>query len=112
MAQFTYKARTTDGQLTRGKLRAASADRAAALLRSHGLTPVDITPMSSEGILKRNVFGSAMNRKDLILFSRQLASMIQAGVPVLEALRAMQQQIEKKSFQDIVQDLAYGVESG
>ncbi|MEK7557305.1 MAG: type II secretion system F family protein [Patescibacteria group bacterium] len=113
MAQFSYKARSNDGQLTRGKLRAPTVERATALLRTHGLTPVDITPLDAgKNVLTRNVFGSPMNRKDLILFSRQLASMIQAGVPVLEALRAMEHQIDKKTFQETVRDLAYGVESG
>lgn len=113
MAQFTYRARTADGQLTRGTLRAGSAERAAALLRSHGLLPVDIQPLAGEGgLLSRNLWGGPLNRKDLILFSRELSSMIQAGVPVLQSLRAMQQQIEKKSFRNVVRDVGYGVESG
>lgn len=113
MPQFTYRARAATGQLTRGTLRASSAERAAALLRSHGLLPVDIQPVEGkEGLLNRNIFGGPLSRKDLILFSHELSSMIQAGVPVLQALRAMQQQIEKKSFHDVVRDIGYGVESG
>lgn len=112
MAQFTYKARSSDGQMTRGTLRAGSPERAAALLESHGLLPVEITPADEGGLLTKNVFGGAVNRKDLILFSRELASMIQAGVPVLEGLRSMQQQIEKKTFRDVVKSLVYGIESG
>lgn len=113
MAQFTYRARTATGELTRGKLRAASADRAAALLRSHGLMPVEITPAPEEpSLLSRNIWGGPVSRKDLLLFSRQLSSMIQAGVPVLEGLKAMQQQVEKQSFRQVLRDLAYGVESG
>lgn len=113
MAQFTYRARTAEGALTRGTLRAFSPDRAAALLRSHGLLPVDIQPLAGEGgLLSRNVFGGPLSRKDLILFSRELSSMIQAGVPVLQSLRAMQPQIEKKSFHNVVRDISYGVESG
>lgn len=113
MTQFSYRARTPEGQLTRGTLRAGTPDRAAALLRSHGLLPVDIQPLVGEGgIFSRNIFGGPLSRKDLILFSRELSSMIQAGVPVLQSLRAMQQQIDKPSFRDVVRDVSYGVESG
>lgn len=111
MAHFTYQARTPDGQLTRGTLRAGSLDRATVLLRTHGLLPVEVIPLE-RSLFSKNIFGGPLNRKDLILFSRELSSLIQAGVPVLEALKAMLQQIEKKSFREILESLAYGVESG
>lgn len=111
MAHFAYQARTSDGQLTRGTLRAGSPDRASALLRTHGLLPIEVIPLE-KSLLAKNILSGPISRKDLILFSRELSSLIQAGVPVLEALKAMQQQIEKKSFQEILESLAYGVESG
>ncbi len=111
MAQFTYQARTSDGQLTRGTLRAGSLDRASALLQTHGLLPIEVIPLQ-KSLFAKNILSGPLNRKDLILFSRELSSLIQAGVPVLEALKAMRQQIEKKSFREILDSLAYGVESG
>lgn len=112
MAQFTYKARSRDGQLTRGTLRAQNLDRASALLAAHDLVPIEVIPVEGNSLLAKNIFGGPMSRKDLIIFSQQLASMIQAGVTVLEALKAMQQQIEKKSFREVIESLVYGVESG
>ena len=112
MAEFLYKARTSDGKLTQGKLRSPNQDRAAALLRSHGFTPLEVTAAEKVSIFNRNVFGGPASRKDLILFSRQLSSMIQAGVPVLQSLQAMQRQVRKQSFRELLRDLAYAVEGG
>lgn len=112
MPHFLYKARTSDGKLTQGKLRAPNQDRAAALLRTHGFTPLEITTVEKVSLLNRHVFGGPASKKDLILFSRQLSSMIQAGVPVLQSLQAMQHQIRKQAFRELLRDLAYAVEGG
>lgn len=113
MTQFSYRARTSDGTMTRGTLRAGGPERANTLLRTHGLAPIEVTPIAPGGSLfTRHVFGGGVSRKDLVLFCRQLASLIQAGVPVLQALTTMQQQVEKASFRDVIKDLTASVEGG
>lgn len=111
MSKFGYRARTTDGKLVKGTLRAASQDRAIALLRSHNLNPVDIQVVDAQSIWNRNIGGS-VGMRDLILFFRQAASMISAGVPVLQALQALKKQIEKTHFRKILEDMIYDIEAG
>lgn len=111
MAKFIYRARTTDGKLVKGTLRAAAQDRAISLLRSHNLNPVEIAPADETSILNRTVF-SSVGARDLILFFRQSASMISAGVPVLQALQALYKQVDKAAFKKVLEDMMYDVEAG
>lgn len=112
MAHFMYRARTAEGQLTRGRLRAPSEDRAASLLRSHGLTPVDIQIVAKTSLLNRQIFGGGVGTKDLILLSRQMASMIRAGVTILNALKALQRQVSKPIFRSLLDEIIYDIEGG
>src|SRR5688500_18992156 len=111
MSKFAYRARTTDGKIVKGVLRAASQDRAIALLRSHNLSPLDIQVSEKESLLNRNI-GVSVSMRDLIIFFRQAASMISAGVPVLQALQALRKQVEKATFRKILEDMIYDIESG
>ena len=112
MAQFSYKAKTTDGKEVKGTLQAQSEERAALLLQSHGLVPLDLKLADETSLLNRAVLGGKVSTRDLILFSRQIASMIRAGVPILQALQALAKQIDKPAFQKLLQDLTYNIESG
>lgn len=111
MAKFIYRARTIDGKLVKGTLRAASQERAIILLRSHNLNPIEVEIGQEVSILNRTVF-NAVSPKDLILFFRQLGSMISAGVPILQALQALVKQVTKSSFKRIVEDMVYDIEAG
>jgi type II secretory pathway component PulF len=112
MPQYSYRARTGDGKEVRGKLRAQTAERADALLRSHNLVPIEIEVSEDDSLLNRTVLGGHVNSKDLILFSRQMASMIRAGVPVLQSLYTLAKQVEKPAFQRLLQEMAYDIEGG
>lgn len=112
MPRYTYRARQTDGTMTQGTLRAANQERAEQLLHAHGLTPVAVAEFNELPFWQKDVFGGSVGSKDLIIFSRQLASMIRAGVPILESLQALQNQIKKPAFRRILQELAYDIEAG
>src|SRR5690348_11865643 len=111
MAKFVYRARTASGQVVRGTLRAATQDRAVSLLRSHSLTPVEVIASDEPSVLQRTVFGG-VKTTDLILFFRQTASMISAGVPVLQALQALSKQVSSDTFRKVLEDMMYDIEAG
>ncbi len=112
MPTFTYRARQANGALTRGSLRAANEDRATSLLRSHELTPVSIERVDEESWMKKSVVPSRVGTKDLIVFFREAASMIQAGVPIIETLQALQKQARKESLAKIIREVIYDIEAG
>jgi type IV pilus assembly protein PilC len=110
--RFSYRARQTDGTLTQGVLRAANEERAASLLRSHGLTPIHIAAADAVPFWQREIGGRSLRTKDLIIFTRQTASMIRAGVPILKALQSLEQQVPRKGFRRVMKEMAYDVEAG
>jgi type IV pilus assembly protein PilC len=111
MAKFIYRARTADGKLVKGTLRAASEERALVLLRSHNLNPIEVVVGQEASLLNRTI-GRGVSPKDLILFFRQASSMISAGVPILQALQALVKQVNKSSFKRVIEDMVYDIEAG
>ncbi|HEY9150023.1 MAG TPA: type II secretion system F family protein [Gammaproteobacteria bacterium] len=95
MALFQYKARGSRGDAVEGTIEAASSDAAAARLMEGGLTPVDIvmaTETKRAGGLNRDlseIFPPKVGLADLIQFSRQMHSLLRAGVPILTALTGL-----------------------
>ena len=95
MALFQYKARGSRGDAVEGTLEAASSDAAASRLMEGGLTPVDIvaaTEAKGAGGLNRDlndIFPPKVGLADLIQFSRQMHSLLRAGVPILTALTGL-----------------------
>ena len=95
MALFQYKARGSRGDAVEGTIEAASSDAAASRLMEGGLTPVDIvaaTEAKGAGGLNRDlndIFPPKVGLADLIQFSRQMHSLLRAGVPILTALTGL-----------------------
>ncbi|MDP3997551.1 MAG: type II secretion system F family protein [bacterium] len=113
MSSYSYRARNAAGQEVKGSLQAPTEERARALLQSHSLIPLEINSGAGvRSLLNRNVLGGRVNTKDLVLISRQLSSMINAGVPVLEAIRALVKQSDKASLRQLLTDIAYDIEDG
>ena len=112
MPTFTYRARQENGALTRGTLRAANEDRATSLLRSNGLTPISIERTGNEAISALAASIGAVGQKELIAFLREIAFMIQAGVPIIETLKAIQKQSKKEKLSKIIRELIYDIEAG
>lgn len=112
MATFAYRARQANGSLTRGTLRAANEERASSLLRTNGLTPVSFEQIEEQSVLHRSLSFGSVGTKELIIFFGEASSMILAGVPVLETLKALQVQSKKERFTKIIREIIYDIEAG
>lgn len=112
MSEFSYRAKTREGKQVRGKVQASDEQRATALLQSKGYEILALTAASGGSWLNKTVFGGGVGSRDLVLFSRQMASMIRAGVPVLEAVQTFRKQISKAGFRVLLDDIAYDIEGG
>lgn len=112
MQKFSYEARdTATGKIVKSSVQADSESAAARLLNEQGLTPLSIK-VSSEG---SGFFARIANRvttKDKIVFTRQLATLIGAGLPLAQSLRTVADQTENKRMQSIAQDILTSVEGG
>ncbi|HTS54891.1 MAG TPA: type II secretion system F family protein [Burkholderiales bacterium] len=115
MAHFAYKARDSRGQLVQGVLEGADSGAIAAQLFGSGVTPVEIgetsapTASGGSGWMARR---QKITPIDLMLFSRQMYSLLKAGVPILRALAGLQESSINPSFKDTLKGVRESLESG
>jgi len=112
MPEYRYQARNAKGTVVKGSVSAQNESKARALLVSHKLTLLNLTEKKAASVLNRNVFGGRISNRDLILFSRQLSTMVRAGVPIIEAIRTLRHQVQKPAFQSLLDNIAYEIEAG
>jgi type IV pilus assembly protein PilC len=113
MLSYQYTARNPGtGQQVKAIVEADSEAAAAKLISGQGLIPIDI---NVEGSGKFAMFGNLTNRvkaKDRVLFSRQLSTLINAGLPLLQALRSTNQQTVSKPLKVVISQVIGSVEGG
>lgn len=112
MLTYKYTARdTASGQKIKAELQADSEKAAAKLLHEQHLVPVSITLKEGGGGIGGK-FGNRIRAKDKILFSRQLSTLINAGLPLLQSLRTVADQTQSKKFKVIINEVMSSVEGG
>lgn len=108
MFEYSYVAKNKEGTLIRGEVEAENEMSAAKLLSSKALVPIEIA-------VKRKSSFSFFDRisiKNKALFARQLATMINAGLPISQALQILIEQATSKKFKDILEQIARDIEGG
>jgi MSHA biogenesis protein MshG len=117
MPNFSYKGRRPGGEMVQGAIEAASSSAAADLILGLGLTPVEISE-SATGVtdaLSLNfgaLFAQKVQTVDVMLFSRQLYSLLKAGVPIMRALTGLQESSGTPAMKAIIQDVRVKLDSG
>jgi type IV pilus assembly protein PilC len=109
MAKFQWEATTRTGEKRRGAMESDTAAQVEARLRGDGLT-VDRVKKEAAGI--QITFGSGVGHKDLQIFTRQLATMIDAGLPLVQCLDILAAQTPNKVFARILSQVKSAVEQG
>jgi MSHA biogenesis protein MshG len=116
MAYFAYKARNTGGDLVQGVLESPDSGAAATQLFNLGITPVEIAPTSAPaaagGGVFANLFRGKVTQQDLMLFSRQMYTLLKAGVPIMRALAGLQESTINKTFAAVIKDIRDSLDSG
>lgn len=107
--QYTAKNPQT-GQVIKAAVQADSEAAAAKLIANQGLVATDIKVGQSDGFFAK--FGNKVKAKDRVLFSRQLSTLINAGLPLLQALRSVNQQSASKPLQVVISGVIGDVEGG
>jgi type IV pilus assembly protein PilC len=119
MPNFTYRGVTSGGGQVRAEITAPDERSAARQLRSQGIVVQNIAVKRGLGgkielgdLPGLNTLLGGVRGKDISVFSRQFATMIAAGLPLVQCLQTLGMQMERKRFQDIIAKVAYDVESG
>lgn len=112
MLTFSYTARDSKtGQKIKAEVQADSKKSAALLIQKLGYSPIDIDQKEAKtGFLAK--FQNRIKTKDKIIFSRQLSTLINAGLPIVQSLRSVQGQTKSKPFQAVINQIITDVEAG
>src|SRR5260221_7760573 len=101
MAEFTWEARARSGEVKRGVMEADDAEAVNTRLRQQNLNPVKVRKKGIEISLS---FGSGVETRDLVTFTRLFATMIDAGLPLVQCLDILAGQQKNKVFGAALKD--------
>lgn len=112
MPSYAYEARDGAGKTRRGTLEANDPQQASAALAQKGFLVVSIDERANLGRGKSGKLGGKVPETELVMFTRQLATMIDAGLPLVQALTALTEQTTHKNFRPILEQITTTIESG
>ncbi len=114
MTSYAYRARNQQGQLVAGALELESESAVAANLDKLGYTVLDIKAASgtSASFVKFSDRFQGLKKQEVIIFSRQLSTLIRSGMPLLPALSTICEQVTNKKFKVILEDVRQSVQAG
>ena len=114
MPTFQYVARTHQGKMVTGKTDGADESAVARMLREQGLIPTSIEQgvAASETTKKEKGKRGSIKIEDIVVMSRQFATMIRAGLPLMEVLNILSEQSEKVKLKTVLKQVERDVETG
>src|SRR6188472_3115493 len=110
MPAFTYTARALNGDLKKDTIEAPNRDDAVAALRKQRLNVVKIDE-SKQAANTTKKKGGRISMRDIVIFTRQFSTMINAGLPLVQALDILAKQSENKALKDVTRAVVFDVES-
>ncbi len=110
--KFNYRARTKNGEIQSGQVEASDREAAFDVLKSHGFYVTVLEELSVPIYAKRLALFQRANKKDIVLFSRQLSIMFKSNVPIIESFQTIAKQTRKQDFKEKILKIAETVEGG
>jgi type IV pilus assembly protein PilC len=112
MAIYTWKGRTRQGNIKKGEIEATSEAAVMAQLRAQLILPVSVKEKPKDVSEYLPFLKPGIKTKELVIFTRQFATMIDAGLPLVQCLQILGDQNENKTFKDILREVKADVEQG
>ncbi len=109
MPVFSYSARSTAGELQSGEINLPSRDEVVTFLRRQRLVPISVKTKPKEISFS---FGSGVKMKEVVVFTRQFATMINAGLPLVQSLTILAEQSENPKFQTVITAVLNDIQAG
>jgi MSHA biogenesis protein MshG len=119
MASFAYRGRNGAGEIVQGVMEGATAGAVADLIVGNGVTPIEIKP--AQGTAAKadtgsgagfELFKQKVEHIDVLLFSRQIHTLLRAGVPIMRALAGLQESSANPAMREVLQDVRESLDSG
>src|SRR5689334_17240941 len=108
MPTFTYTARDAKGEMKQATIEAPNRDEVMSQLRKQKLQVIKV----DEGTAQKKKRAGKIKMRDIVIFTRQFSTMINAGLPLVQALSILSEQSENPVLADITKQVVYDVESG
>ena len=112
MPKFKYEVVDAKGKMTTGFIEANNVNDASRLLKADGKFIASIKADSGSSILNAEIGSPKLKTKDLVIISRQLASLLSAGITIIRALDMLYQQVESKKAKNCVGAIYESIQSG
>jgi type IV pilus assembly protein PilC len=112
MPVFTWEGRTRQGTTKKGVMEAVNEAAVMAQLRAQSVTPIAVKPKARDLLKGFSLGKGRVPTKELVMFTRQFATMIDAGLPLVQCLEIQADQQENKRFKEILRDVKSEVEQG
>jgi type IV pilus assembly protein PilC len=112
MSVFKYTGKTRSGTVQKGEIEANDRNTAVAVLRQKQIMVTSIRPRSKDLEIKIPGLGGKISEKDIVVFTRQLSTMIDAGLPLVQCLDILSRQAMSKEFASVLGQIKTDVESG
>ncbi len=119
MPAFSYRGRNSSGAMVQGALEGASSSAVADLLFGSGITPLEIKPAPAGAIktgkssgFSRELFAERIEHVDVLLFTRQIYTLLKAGVPIMRALTGLQESSANQTMKKMLGQLRESLDGG
>jgi type IV pilus assembly protein PilC len=112
MPTFSYSARNVTGTIQQGEIELPTRQEVVGWLRGQKLIPVRIEQKKGSALTMDLKFGTGIKTRDIVIFTRQFATMINAGLPLVQSLDILAKQSENKSLASVTEQVQRDVESG
>jgi type IV pilus assembly protein PilC len=110
MPTFVYSARSATGEMQAGEIELKDRDEVVVHLRKNRMIPLKIEQKQSS--FEMPTLGSGVSTRDIVIFTRQFATMINSGLPLVQSLDILARQSENKHLRKTIEQVLYDVESG
>ena len=109
--RLRYKAATREGKLSRGLIDAKDVEEAVAYLRAKNLVPIEISKADNKILESIPLFGH-VKQSDVILFTRQLSSMLASGLTLIRAMEILKDQVQDQAMTEVITSVINDIEEG
>ncbi len=112
--KFVFKAKNSQGKVREGMVESLNAESAATILERNNLVPISIVEEKQVPTIVKQVqkLWEGVKQKELMVFFQQLSTLIGAHVPVVSALRTIEEQVANRYFKIVIKEMADDVEDG
>jgi type IV pilus assembly protein PilC len=109
MPVFNYSARATTGEILNGQIELPTRDEVVGYLVRQRLRPISVNAKAKDFNI---ALGTGIGTRDVVIFTRQFATMINAGLPLVQSLTILAEQTENKFFRKIIEQVLQDIQSG